>query len=75
MTRRSRRELERAVRELTPDDAVAGDRCPKCGGLPTGTDAREGITAEFATLECTCDVDLPDGCEMRALGTCGLGGA
>jgi hypothetical protein len=63
MTRRSRREIEKALDGLTDDEDTddLGDPCPACGGGPPGTDAKLGITAEFATAECTCDVDRPEG--------------
>jgi hypothetical protein len=61
MTRRSRRELERAVEELTPAEDVRTERCSECGGLPPGSDGKMGVTAPFVTYECTCDRTLPPG--------------
>jgi len=55
VTRRSRREIERAVEDLASDAVPEDARCPECGGRPPGYDDAEGVTAEFVTYECTCD--------------------
>lgn len=60
MTRRSKREVERALEELsTRPSSLSRESCSDCGGAPAGTDAREGVTAPFATLECVCDAEPP----------------
>jgi hypothetical protein len=66
MTRKSRRELERALEDLSTPADVRAERCSECGGLPTGSDAALGVTAPFVTYECTCDRTLPDGAEHLA---------
>lgn len=59
MTRKSKREIERALDDLESSTDPSNDapRCDDCGGLPEGYDAAEGVTAPFATYECTCPVD------------------
>jgi hypothetical protein len=61
MTRRSRREIERAVGELAVDATPSNGKCPNCGGFPPGFDAEEGVTVEWVTYECTCDPTMADG--------------
>lgn len=61
----SRRDLYRELATLADDLDAAGDgpdRCPDCGGRPSGFDAAESVTAPFVTYECTCGAsdDLPD---------------
>lgn len=58
MTRRSRREIERAVEDLATD-TDAPDRCDDCGRLPPGRDGALGVTADWVTYECTCNRPPP----------------
>lgn len=64
MMRKSKRELKRAVSELS-EGGRNSEVCVVCGGGPPGTDAREGVTAPFVTIECTCDEPGPKGWTTR----------
>ena len=61
--RRSKRELERAIEELTGESVGLDDRdcCDGCGGLLDQSDAGLGVTAPFVTFGCTCDDETDAG--------------
>jgi len=60
MTRKSRREIERAIEDLT-DDANSQNQCSECGGLLSEADESLGVNADYVTYECTCDDADPVG--------------
>ena len=62
MTRKSKREIERAVEDMdtgapTDDD---GEICDDCGN-EIDPDMAGAPTSDFVHLGCTCDPDLPEG--------------